>query len=123
MKEDRWGCIIYEDQFLRLDKTFSDDAFGRIMKAALRFGFSGADREKAEELEDPTEAFAAGMLQDSFKRNRESYEDQSANGSIGAAMKYARTVEDLRERLSSLGLESIETARYVNKWKKDHKIE
>lgn len=120
-KEDRWGCIIFEDQFRRLDKTFSDDAFGRIMRAALNFGFYGKDKE--EELKDPTEAFAAGWLQDSFKRNRESYEEQTVNGSIGAAMKYARDVEDLRERLTSIGLPNSEAAMYVIKWKKEHKIE
>lgn len=98
MSESKFGCIVYEDVFSRLDKRFDDQALGRIMRAAFTYGFFGV----MPELKDPTEDYACADLMSVFDRNREAYDNRSRDGKINAAIKHAKSIEDLDERLSGI---------------------
>lgn len=114
MSENKFGCIVYEDVFNRLDKRLSDEALGRIFRAAYNYGFFG----EIPQLTDPTEDYACADLMSVFDRNREAYEKQTRDGQISAAIKYAKTLEDLDERLTGIdGLTSHDIFEIRNRWK------
>lgn len=96
-----FACMIYNDTFERLSKTFDDESLGRVLRAAFNFGFTG----EVPELESPVESYACGELIDTFKRNKESYNQQSIEGSINAHIQWAKTEADLKQRLA--GIEGI----------------
>lgn len=98
MKDKKYGCLIFEDVFARLNETFSDESFGRVLKAALDYGFNGV----VPELENPLERYACSELTSSFDRNRESYEDSSKNGQIGNAMRYSKDIDDFKHRIKQI---------------------
>jgi len=96
-----FACMIYSDTFERLSKTFDDESLGRVLRAALNFGFTG----ELPELSSPVEDYACGELIDTFKRNKDSYNQQSIEGSINAHIQWAKSEADLKDRLS--GIEGI----------------
>ena len=118
-KEKYYGCIIFEDVFERLDKFLNDEQLGKVMRSALNYGFNGV---LPEAFENPIEEYAFSELKSAFDRNKESYDEQSINGKIGSAIKYAKTLDELHERLESIdGLANFEKAEAVKKWKEKHK--
>lgn len=117
--DKKFGCIIFEDAFNRLDKFLDDEQFGRVMRSALNYGFNG---ELPKPFDSPIEEFAFDELKTTFDRNKESYDDASVNGLIGSAMRYAKSVDDLKDRLENIeGLANYEKADIVKKWKDKHK--
>lgn len=117
-ERNKFACYIYEDQFDRLSRTFNDESFGRIMRAAFEFGFNGV----VPELESPIELYACGELMDSFKRNRESYDGKSIDGQINAAIRHAKNEEDLKRRLEGIeGLTSHQQFEAVKRYRDKNK--
>ena len=112
--KNTFACMIYNDTFERLSKTFNDDSLGRVLRAAFNYGFTG----ELPELEDPTESYACGELIDTFKRNKESYNQQSIEGSINASIQWAKTEADLRQRLAGIeGITSHEEFEAIKRWR------
>lgn len=97
-EDSKFACMIYSDTFERLSKAFNDESLGRVLRAALNFGFAG----ELPELSSPVEDYACGELIDAFRRNRESYDRKVMEGKINAHIKWAKSQEDLRERLSGI---------------------
>lgn len=117
--DKKFGCIVFEDAFNRLDKFLDDEQFGRVMRSALNYGFTG---ELPGEFVSPIEEFAFDELKTTFDRNKESYDDASMNGLIGSAMHHAKTVDNLKDRLENIeGLTNYEKADIIKKWKARHK--
>ena len=117
--DKKFGCIIFEDVFERLDKFLNDEQFGKVMRSALDYGFNGV---LPEAFENPIEEYAFSELKSAFDRNKESYDEASVNGKIGSAIKYSKTLEELKERLEAIdGLVPFEKAEAVKKWKAKHK--
>lgn len=116
-RDTRYGCIIFEDVFDRLDKTFDDEQLGRILRAAYNYGFNGV----IPELTEPVEVYACSELQGIFDRNRESYDKQTIDGKVASAKRYAHSVDDLKDRLNEIdGLLEHQKAQIVIDWKKKH---
>lgn len=116
--EKKFGCIIYEDVFDRMDKTFNDEQLGRILRSALNYGFHAV----IPELESPFEQYACSELQSIFDRNRESYVDASKSGSIGSAIRHAKTIDELDDRLASIdGITNFQIHEARKKWQEQHK--
>ena len=114
MAEKKFGCIMYEDVFTRLDEHFDDNALGRILRAAYRYGFWS----ELPNLSDGTEDYACSELMGVFDRNRDSYDKQSKDGQISAAIRYAKTEDDLIERLHGIeGIVNHEIFEAKQKWK------
>lgn len=113
-RDKKYGCILFEDVFNRLDKTFTDEQLGRILRSAYNYGFYGV----IPELTDPVEAYACSELQGVFDRNRESYEKPILDGKINAAKRYAKTADQLKERLKDIdGLTEHEKFEILRDWK------
>lgn len=117
---NRFACMIYEDIFKRLDRTFDDESLGRVLRAAINYGFTGEEPK----LSSPVEEYACGELTDSFDRNKESYDQKSINGSINANILWAKNEEDLKNRLSGIeNITQIEIHEAVRRFKKTSKKE
>ena len=116
-RETKYGCIIFEDVFDRLDKTFDDEQLGRILRAAYNYGFNGV----VPELTEPVEIYACSELQSIFDRNRESYDKQTTEGKVAAAKRYAKTADSLKERLNEIdGLTEYQKFEILRDWKDKH---
>ena len=114
MKDKKYGCLIFEDVFERLNKTFDDESLGRVLRSALDYGFNGV----VPELENPLEKYACSELTSTFDRNRESYNDSSTNGKIGNAMRYAVDLEDFKEKIKQIeGLTSHDQYEQIAKFR------
>lgn len=117
MAEKKYGCIIYEDVFDRLDSTFTDEELGRILRAAYTYGFHGV----IPDLQSPIEKYACAELQSLFDRNKEGYDKQTRDGQIAAAKRYAKTEDDLKDRLEDIeGLTNYEKMELVRDWRSKH---
>lgn len=117
-ERNKFACYLYQDQFERLNETFDDATLGRILRAAFTFGFTG----ELVELSEPIEKYACRELTDSFARNRESYEQKSVDGSINAAIKYAKNEEDLKNRLAGIeGITSFQQFEAVKRFREKRK--
>lgn len=114
MKDKKYGCLIFEDVFDRLNDTFDNESFGRVLRAALNYGFNGVKPK----LENPLERYACSELTSVFDRNRESYTDSSINGLIGSAMRYAVDLDDFKQRIKQIeGLTSHDQFEQVAKFR------
>jgi len=112
--KENFACMIYADTFERLSSTFDDESLGRVLRAALNFGFTG----EAPELEIPVEIYACGELVDTFKRNRESYNQQIIEGKINAHIGHAKSEQDLRNRLAGIeGITNFEIAQALKRYR------
>ena len=98
MSEKKFGCMIFEDQFERLDRVFDDSALGRVIRAAFRKIYYGEENA----LEDGKEWYACDELTTSFERNKTILDQSSIDGKIGNAIKYAKNEEDFKQRISGI---------------------
>lgn len=117
MKEkNKFACMIYQDVFERMSKTFDDETLGRVLRAAFDYGFTG----KEPELESPVENYACGELTSTFDRNRDSYNKRSRDGQIATAIQYSASKDDLLERLAAIDpeMKPFEQNEIYQKWKK-----
>lgn len=117
MSEKKYGCLIFEDQFERLDKVFSDAALGRVIRTALRTAYYG----EINELEDGMEWYACDELITSFERNKNILVQSSLDGQVGNAMRYAKNLSNFKDRLEGIdGLTNHEKAQWIAKYKESN---
>lgn len=117
MSEKKYGCMIFEDQFERLDRVFDDSALGRVIRSAFRKTYYGEENT----LEDGKEWYACDELTTSFERNKTILDQSSIDGKVGNAMRYAKTLNGFKERLDGIeGLTNYEKSQWIAKFRESY---